>query len=99
MLFTSAILATFAFIGGAVGQGLSLEVHATKSQLLVGEPLLLAGRATSPTRAVFHAGSLRTLVDRGEGLVEIGPRLAFAINEEPYDVTASSPVDFEGWSS
>ena len=75
--------------------GFALEIRATKSHLLVGEPLLLEGRATSPVRAPFHHGSLVVLVDHGSGFSAVRPRLAAAADREAGEVTATAAREFQ----
>lgn len=79
----------------ATSQDLVLEIRPTKSELVVGEPLVLVGTARSMTKASFHfPDSLHTLVDSGSGFVEIGRRLALASDESPLSVT-DAPFAFE----
>lgn len=75
--------------------GLALEIRATESHLLVGEPLLLEGRATSSGRATFHDGSMVVLSDHGSGFAEVSPRLALAEDTAPQEIAPGVRRDFE----
>ncbi len=71
-------------------QDLFLEIRPIKTELLVGETVVLVGTARSGTTAEFDPRhGLHILVDGGSGFVETGKKWALARDIEPATITGA----------